>query len=124
MIKVPKCSILYIQLRRAQGQPQQLKTKTMKYQNNKTQIVAIPDEDCTELVRNYNGSLFSGKGEGVGIVWAGCFYGPKNNIEEVVSGDLLAKCKALLEDPNTPWLPANFTDPAVADGFGPINTHN
>lgn len=121
MIKVPKCSILYIQLRRAQGQPQQPKTKTMKTKN-KTQIVAIPDEDCTELVRNYNGSLFSGKGEGFGIVWAGCFYGPKNNIAEVVTGDLLAKCEALLEDPNTPWLPANFTD--LDDGLGPINTNN
>lgn len=37
-----KCSILYIQLRRAQGQPQQPKTKTMKINNKAvTKIVAM-----------------------------------------------------------------------------------
>tara|TARA_R110000824_G_scaffold165245_3_gene341800 strand:+ start:837 stop:1103 length:267 start_codon:yes stop_codon:yes gene_type:complete len=77
-----------------------------------TQIVAIPDEDCTELVRNYNGTQ-------VGIVWAGCFYGPKDRIAEVAHGDLLTKCEALLKDSATPWLPAEFAD--FDNGLGPIN---
>lgn len=78
-----------------------------------TDIVAIPDEACTELVRNYNGT------DQVGIVWAGCFYGPEDNIAQVANGDLLAKCEALLKDPNTPWLPADFVD--NDSGLGPIN---
>ncbi len=77
-----------------------------------TQIVAIPDEKCTELVRNFNGSQ-------VGIVWAGCFYGPEDSITKVANGDLLAKCEALLDDPSTPWLPARFVD--CDNGLGPIN---
>ena len=78
-----------------------------------TEIIAIPDEKCTELVRNYNGT------NEVGIVWAGCFYGPADSIAKVANGDLLAKCEALLEEETTPWKPAKFvTDD---NGLGPIN---
>jgi len=89
-------------------------TTTSQPSSAETQIVAIPDEKCTELVRNYNGTQ-------VGIVWAGCFYGPEDNIAKVANGDLLAKCEALLEDPNTPWLPAEFAD--FDNGLGPVNVH-
>ena len=75
-----------------------------------TQIVAIPDEKCTQLVRNYNGTQ-------LGIVWAGCFYGPEDSIAEICHGELLAKCEALLDDPSTPWLPAKFVD--YDNGLGP-----
>jgi hypothetical protein len=76
-----------------------------------TAKLAPLDTPTTFLVKHDDGSL--------SIQWAGCFYGPSENLADIASGDLLELAENTVSNDSAGWRTASFY---TCDELGPIET--